>query len=102
MTTRDARIAILLAIAGIGVCLAGLLAFVINVANNTLPWTHPQSMREHYLAVGQSYSQGFFIGFFLCFFLTLVALAVWNRIEHRRATVQPMAAQPQPERGWFR
>ncbi len=78
MKTRDRRIALLLAFAGIGACLTGTLAFVINIVNNTLPWHPEQTVREHYLAVGDSYGQGFLVGFFFCFFMTLIVLAVWN------------------------
>ncbi len=79
MKPRDRRIALLLALAGIGACLTGIIAFVINIANNTLPWYPGQTVREHYQAVGESYGQGFFVGFFLCFFMTLIVLAVWSR-----------------------
>lgn len=78
MQTRDRRIALILALAGIGACMTGMLAFVINIVNNTLPWHPGQSIREYYQVVGNSYSQGFFIGFFFCFFMTLVVLAVWS------------------------
>jgi hypothetical protein len=78
-----------LAVGGIGVCLLSLGTFFMTIHQNTLPWYKGLSAREHYLAVGQSYSQGFAIGFFLCFFLALIAVVIgsWirERVEARRA-----------------
>jgi hypothetical protein len=82
---RDRRIAIFLAVTGLGACLTGLLAFIINIVNNTLPWNPDQTIREHYLAVSESFSQGFFVGFFVCFFMTLIALAIWGGPISRRS-----------------
>jgi hypothetical protein len=89
VSLRDRWIALVLAVAGIGVCLMSLGTFFMTIHQNTLPWYKGLSAREHYVAVGQSYSHGFAIGFFLCFFLTLIAMAVgsWvrDRTEARRA-----------------
>ena len=86
MSTRNRWIAVSLSLAGAGVCCLGLSGFFLNFVNNTIPWTPGQSMRAHYMAVGQSYGQGFFIGFFFCFFLMLVVLAFWNGSPRTRVT----------------
>lgn len=67
-------------VAGIGLCLAAVVQFVFRIVDNALPWTKNSSIREHYLAVGQSYTQGFTAGFFLCFFLAVAAIAIGNRL----------------------
>jgi hypothetical protein len=84
MTERDRLLAFMLAIAGIGACITALAGFLLTVVNNTLPWSHALTAREHYLEVGRYYSQGFFVGFFLCFFLSLIAIAVAHGVEQRR------------------
>jgi len=86
MSTRNRWIAVSVSLAGAGVCCLGVSAFFINFVNNTIPWTPGQSMRAHYMAVGQSYGQGFLFGFFFCFFLMLVALASWNGVRQTRAS----------------
>ena len=85
MSTRERWIAVLLALAGIGLCLSALVTFFMTIINNRLPWHPEQTAQDHYLAVGRAYSQGFSIGFFLCFFLALISVAVsaWFH-EHRR------------------
>ena len=70
--------AILLAVVGAGVCLIALFGFLSTVNQNNLAWQADQSIREHYLAVGDSYSQGFTVGFFLCFFLTFPVKACFK------------------------
>jgi len=72
-------VAILVSVAGIGVCLAGLLGFLLGVVYNTLPWHPGQTIREYYQIVGQSFSEGFTVGFFLCFFMVLAVVAAWPR-----------------------
>lgn len=52
--------------------------------NNNLPWSPNTGTREHYVAVGQSFSQGFSAGFFLCFFLTLAAYVIGTHVERKR------------------
>ena len=69
-------IAILVAVAGMGVCLVALVGFVLTVLQNNLPWHQSSTIREHYQAVGDSYSQGFTVGFFLCFFMTMIAVVL--------------------------
>jgi len=90
MTEKDRLLAFMLAIAGIGACLTALAGFMLTVVNNTLPWTHASTAREHYLEVGRYYSQGFFVGFFLCFFLSLIAIAVAHWVEQRRRVGRPV------------
>jgi ABC-type Fe3+ transport system permease subunit len=80
-------LAILVAIAGIGICLAAVAGFLFTVGHNELPWRSDQGVREHYVAVGRSYSQGFVVGFFLCFFLTVIAVSVAALLERRRDRV---------------
>ena len=84
------RILVVLAVAGTGVCLAALGRFLVRIATNAIPWEHVRSTREHYLAVGASFSEGFAVGFFLCFFLLLIAYSLataWER-RSRPARVQ--------------
>lgn len=76
--------ALVLALAGAGLCLAAMVGFVAMVATNNLPWHPGLTIQEHYLQVGRSYSQGFVVGFFLCFFLTLGAVAVSRWWEGRK------------------
>ena len=75
MRSWDRWAAILLAVTGAAVCLVALFGFVATVNHNNLSWKADQSIRDHYLAVGDSYSQGFTVGFFLCFFLILIAVS---------------------------
>lgn len=94
-------IAILLAVAGLGICVAALVGFLVTMIHNNLPWEPDQSVREHYLAVGRSYSQGFTVGFFLSFSLSVLAISVAALVDHRRkaprARTADPAVQPVPE-----
>lgn len=85
---------IVLALAGVGVTSAGVVAFVLNIVQNNLPWDTQSTIRDHYLAVGDSFSQGFLTGFFLCFFLSLVAVALgsWMDQVRRRRDRAPQRA----------
>jgi hypothetical protein len=56
----------------------------VTIRNNFLPWYPGLPARDHYIAVGRSYSQGFGAGFFLCFFLMLIAAAVGSWVHERR------------------
>jgi len=76
MRTGNRWIAILVAVAGMGVCIVALVGFVLTVLQNNLPWHQSSTIREHYQAVGDSYSQGFTVGFFLCFFMTMIAVTL--------------------------
>ncbi len=76
---------ILVAVAGMGVCLVALVGFMMTVLQNNLPWHQGQDIREYYQAVGESYSQGFMIGFFLCFFMTMVAVSLSAWFESRNS-----------------
>jgi len=87
-------VAILLSVVGAGVCLVALVGFLSTMNQNNLSWNADQSIREHYLAVGESYSQGFTVGFFLCFFLILIAVSVRSLLDQRSSTGKP-AARPE-------
>lgn len=83
------KMVMLLAVGGVGACCAALVHFLFAIMNNDLPWTHGQSAREHYLAVGHSYTQGFVVGFFLCFFLSIAAVAIGAWQTQREAGIEP-------------
>ena len=85
MSVRDRWIAVLVAVAGLAVCVTAVSVFVHSLANNNLPWHSGLSAREFYLVVGSSYSEGFIVGFFLCCFLVLVAVAVSSWVRQRRS-----------------
>jgi hypothetical protein len=87
--TGNRWIAILVAVAGMGVCLVALVGFVLTVLRNNLPWHQAQSVRDYYQAVGDSYSQGFTVGFFLCFFMTMIAVTISTLFDRRaKSTLQ--------------
>jgi hypothetical protein len=90
LTQRGRWVAILVAIAGAGVCFSLLVGFVMTIVHNELPWSPEQTVQEHYLAVGDSYSRGFTVGFFLCFFLTIFAVSASSLLE-RRGRSRPAA-----------
>jgi H+/Cl- antiporter ClcA len=96
MSSRDRRIAIVLAVIGLAASLSLAAGFIGTVINNTLPWHPDLSAREHYQAVGDSYSQGFTVGFFLCFSLALAAVALGTWVQQRR-TERERQATPQIE-----
>jgi hypothetical protein len=85
-------------LAGTGVCLVALIGFLSTVNGNNLIWQADQSIREHYLAVGDSYSQGFTVGFFLCFFLTLIAVSAKSLLEQRSDAGKPATRRKAPGR----
>lgn len=85
MTVRERWIAIVLATIGGGMCLVSLGTFIVTIRNNFLPWYPGLSARDHYIAVGRSYGQGFGAGFFICFFLMLAAAAVGSWVHERRS-----------------
>jgi hypothetical protein len=68
--------AALVALAGAGICLTAITHFLLTIRYNRLPWSPGQHARDHYLAVGHSYTQGFIVGFFLCLSLAVAAAAV--------------------------
>jgi hypothetical protein len=76
----------LIAMAGTASCVAALVHFLQTILYNRLPEPGEHALRDHYLAVGHSYSQGFVVGFFLCFSLAILAATVagW-REGHRLA-----------------
>jgi hypothetical protein len=91
--SRAPRLSILVAVAGVGICLAALAAFLAIVATNNLSWYPGFTVQEHYLEIGRSYSQGFVVGFFLCFFLVMISVSVRGWIENRRL-VSRVGSQP--------
>jgi hypothetical protein len=103
MRTHHRWIALTVAVTGITVCLVVLAGFVLTIAHNELPWTPDQSVREHYLAVGDAYSRGFIVGFFLSFFLIVLAVVISAWYDHRRKegvgpTVLPARTEAPPIR----
>jgi len=84
MSARDRRIAIVLAVIGLAATLSFVAGFIGVMVNNNLPWHPEQTAREHYQAVGNSYSQGFAVGFFLCFSLALAAVVLGTWVQQRR------------------
>jgi hypothetical protein len=89
-------IAILLSVVGAAVCLVALVGFLSTVNQNNLSWRADQSIRDHYLAVGDSYSQGFTVGFFLCFFLILIAVSVRSLLDQRSSAGKPVPGRRVP------
>jgi hypothetical protein len=87
MPIRSRWPAVLVAVSGLGVCVVALGGFIGRIVTNNLPWAAESFAREHYLAVGRSYSEGFMIGFFFCFFLMMAAVAL--RPAGRRAAAGP-------------
>jgi hypothetical protein len=88
--------AILLAIAGTGFCTVALVDFVLTIVQNDLPWHPGQTIREHYVAVGESYSQGFTVGFFLCFSLTVLSVSAAALVERRRRILDAASCGTDP------
>jgi hypothetical protein len=95
MKKNNRWVPILVAVAGMGVCLVALVGFLMTMLQNNLPWHQEQGIREYYQAVGESYSQGFMIGFFLCFFMTMVAvsLSTWFENRNRREGIPALGAR---------
>jgi len=99
MNRGNRWLAILVAVAGMGVCLVALVGFVLTVLSNNLPWHQARTVREYYQAVGESYSQGFTVGFFLCFFMTMIAVTISTLFDRRQKTRLRMARSPLEEHG---
>ena len=83
MSIRARRVALVVAVPGLVVCLAFILGFVLRVLHSELPWNGASGTRDHYLAVGSAYSEGFGAGFFLCFFLILFAVGILGFLDRR-------------------
>lgn len=89
MRRFDSRLTVLVAMGGVGACVAALVHFLLTILYNRLPWPESDRMvRDHYLAVGNSYSQGFVVGFFLCLSLSILAIALAGWREQRRAAAR--------------
>jgi hypothetical protein len=92
--STNRRIVLGIAASGAAYCVYLLVGFVGVIANNRLPWEGTAFTRDHYLAVGQAYSNGFAVGFFLCFCLAVMAFVVGSWYEQRvreKAQVRPRA-----------
>ena len=86
MIGKDSRVTALVALAGVGACCAALIHFLLTILYNRLPWPEAErAVRDHYLAVGNSYSQGFVVGFFLSFSLAVLALTFVGWRTQRRS-----------------
>ena len=83
LNRKSRALTLIVAIAGAGLCLLSLVTFLVTILNNTIPWHPNQSIREHYLAIGRSYGDGFLVGFFLCFFLVMIAVGIDRRVVAR-------------------
>ena len=87
MIGKDTRVTALVAMAGVGACVAALVHFLLTIMYNRLPWPETaRAARDHYLAVGNSYSQGFIVGFFLSFSLAVLAILLVGWRAERRAS----------------
>jgi hypothetical protein len=92
LPVRNRWFAIFVATAGAGLCVIALAGFLLTMARNNLPWAADQTIRDYYLAMGETYSQGFMVGFFLCFFLIMLSVTVTALIEHRRDPSRAVAS----------
>lgn len=81
MKSSQLRI-LIVAIVGAATSIVAVAHFVLTVMNNRLPWH--RGVRDFYLAVGRSYTEGFAIGFFFCFSLTVAATALAGMLKNRR------------------
>lgn len=84
MRNRNHWIAFVVAAAGASLCLTLLFGFLATMRDNNLPWRTGETPRDFYLAIGETYTQGFTVGFFLCFFLIMIAVCVGGWLERRR------------------
>jgi hypothetical protein len=98
---RARQIVVVISIVGAIACLLAVGRFVFRVLWNGLSWSPELGVRDYYLAVGESYGQGFAAGFFFCFFLSFAAVAFMSRgrVSRSAAAVarEPRAARPVPE-----
>jgi hypothetical protein len=79
------RVALGLAVPGVVVCLLAVARFLFKISKGNLPWEPGQSFRDHALAVGRAFGDGFATGFFFCFFLMLAAIAIGTWFDQRQA-----------------
>ena len=79
MRTGHRMALLLLAVCGTGLSLLAVIRFLLLIVHNGLFWTPGSTVRELYLAVGNSYSQGFAAGFFFAFSLSLAAVTLGTR-----------------------
>jgi hypothetical protein len=90
---KNRWLAILVAVAGMGICIVALVGFMLTMLQNNLPWHQSQTARQYYQAVGDSYSQGFMVGFFLCFFMTMIAVTISTFFDKRAERDRPVIHQ---------
>jgi len=79
LNRKNRVLTLIVAVVGAGLCLLSLVTFLVTILNNTVPWRPNQTIRDHYLAIGRSYGDGFLVGFFLCFFLVMIAVGIDRR-----------------------
>lgn len=87
-------LAAMFALMGVTACVLALSRFLLNWAYNGLAWRPGLTARDHYLAVGHSYAEGFVVGFFLAFFLVVLAVVVSSWAEDRRGRARPVTLDP--------
>lgn len=90
MRTGDRWMMVAIAVGGTGTCVAAVIHFLFVISTNRLAWE--PDIREHYLAVGHSYTQGFVVGFFLCLSLAIAAVSLASWRERRKAALQLSAS----------
>ncbi len=97
MSPSNRKLAIWVALSGVTICGVFLVQFLLAILYNRLAWSPTLGVRDHYLAVGQSYAQGFVVGFFSAFFLTVFAIAIGFRF-HERGTTAALGHVSTPQR----
>ena len=86
----------LLGLGGIVACSLMLRSFMVRLWENRLPWGAGSTTRDHYLAVGDAYGDGFTTGFFACLSLMLLGSSIVAWIAQRRALTSSISTRPGP------
>ena len=97
LKSKLSRLTMVVALTGATACFLAVVRFLTTMKENGLAWTPGLDARDHYLAVGNSYSAGFIAGFFLCFFLAVFSVAVhfWREDRRQRCAVADVASHEQ-------